>query len=201
MSVVGSISKRCVGTGSGIAGTTVSALAASLLRPPLGPIAQQRAAGEQREDERSGDEGPQRGLSSHVQSMTPHVSFRTVGILLQKRGLIRELVAIARARTGNCRSNNPPTASTPATAPSWKRPSRKWLFHEPARRFPLGRGNPGSGATVRDDLHVAVRHQYIDEYAVAKFGVPDAKLREYLRRALARRDAGPQAPKGPAPFR
>ena len=47
--------------------------------------------------------------------------------------------------------------------------------------FPLDRGNPGGRAAVGDDLDVPVRRQYIDEYAVAKFGVPDAQSRESLQ--------------------
>ena len=53
-------------------------------------------------------------------------------------------------------------------------------------RFPLDRGNPGGRAAVGDDFHVPIGHQYIDEYAVAKFGVPDAQMRENLQGARSR---------------
>src|SRR6185503_16170346 len=47
----------------------------------------------------------------------------------------------------------------------------------------------GRGAAVGQDLHVAIRHQYIDEYAVAEFGVPDAELAEHVERTRPRRVA------------
>ena len=71
----------------------------------------------------------------------------------------------------------------------------------PADGFPVGRRNRCGGAAVGDDLHVAVGHQYIDEYAVAKFGVPDAQVaRKPAWRARAAR-ARPTAPADPARFR
>ena len=52
--------------------------------------------------------------------------------------------------------------------------------------------NRRGGAPVGHYFHIPVRHQYIDEYAVAKFGVPEVQIRKGLQRPVARRQPGPQ---------
>ena len=156
------------------------------LGTPLRAVAEQRAARKQAPAKRHDDQRPQRGMSFHVQSMTPHRTIQAVGILLQQGRLVRKLVTIARPARETAALTIRPPPSTPASAPSANRPARKWLFHEPADRFPVGRGNPGRRAAVGDDFHVPVGHQYIDEYAVAKFGVPDVQVRENVCSARSR---------------
>ena len=56
------------------------------LGSPLGPITQQRTSGKQREQERRGDDGPQRGRGFHVQSMTPHGRFRLSAFCYRSAG-------------------------------------------------------------------------------------------------------------------
>jgi len=68
-------------------------------------------------------------------------------------------------------------------------------LHDPADPFPVSLGDTLGGTAVGDDLYVAIGQQYIDEHAVAKFGVPDVQVREGLDGTFPRREPGPDLPR------
>src|SRR6266702_1000429 len=56
-------------------------------------------------------------------------------------------------------------------------------LHALADGFPLFGMHPGVHTSVRDDFHIAVREQEIDEYAIVMLGVPDPKFRKDVNSA------------------
>ena len=66
-------------------------------------------------------------------------------------------------------------------------PVAKRALHRAANRLPCVVAYPPMDASVRNDLHVLVGEQNVDEHATILFGVPDAQTAEDVERAFARR--------------
>src|SRR6202165_249470 len=69
----------------------------------------------------------------------------------------------------------------------WKISRFEISFHLGADFFPAGGADLGVDAAIGDDLDVAVRQQQVDQHTIVVSGVPDAKLRKNIQRALPRR--------------
>src|SRR5688572_30413107 len=61
----------------------------------------------------------------------------------------------------------------------------KRRFHSLADRFPGALADAAMNRAVRDDLHVVIGQQQVQQNAVVLFGVPDAHRAEHLDRTLA----------------
>ena len=172
---------------SGSCGTAAASFGASFLLPSR--VRRRAASSPQSSATRtqSAAKWPQRGLSSSCPKYDTAWRIPAVGNLLQSSaGWFGSSSRIA-ARAGKCRSNKPADAPRrPRRRLRAKRPARKWLSiaGTPASHS-AGRHARGE-APVGDDFHVAVGHQYIDEYAVVEFACPRRGGRRTPRAARSR---------------
>src|SRR5688572_12125173 len=118
-------------------------------------------------------------------------TFETVGIVLQECRLVGELITIATSVGGEMAFYQAAHRRDPCQRALGEASGAEMALHDPANPFPVGLCDALAGAAVGQDLDIVVGQQYIDEYAVAKFGIPDVQVREGLDGAFARREAGP----------
>src|ERR1700736_6494279 len=69
----------------------------------------------------------------------------------------------------------------------WKISRFEISLHLGTDYLPAGGADLGVDAAIGDDLDVAVRQQQVDQHTIVVSGVPDAKLRKNIQRALPRR--------------